>query len=57
MEPLLYGWMSPQYVLKEYSGRIPGFEDMSWFEDENLTVPIPSEGIWHDSYYTFYTNK
>jgi hypothetical protein len=57
MEHLLYGWMPPQYVLKEYSGRNPGFEDMFWFEDEILTVPIPSEGICYDNHYTIYTNK
>jgi hypothetical protein len=45
MEPLFYG------------DRFPVFEDRSWFEDQNLTIPIPSEDLWHGKHITIYTNK
>jgi hypothetical protein len=57
MEPLFYGWMPPQCVFKDFSDRFPVFEDRSWFEDQNLTIPIPSEDLWHGKHVTIYTNK
>lgn len=57
MEPLFYGWMPPQCSWKEFSDRWPVFEDRTYYEDTNLTMPIPKEDLWAGKHIMIYTRK